>query len=158
MTYWPVAPMSSRIFGGRTRLPPLSMTYVVTRLAGSGAKRGLVLFDEVVAEGTGAPGEGFQDAVLIGPLIVVLAEVHELGALGQHGVEDRGQFVGGGGDGLGHAAVRGLAPQKSPQRAAGVVQTLGRDPQRRGGSVSGGRGAPTEHLAATDPVVGRQAQ
>src|SRR5712691_3548365 len=130
----------------------------VTRLAGGGAKRGLVLFDEVVAHGAGAPGEGFQNAVLIGPLVVVLTEIHELGALGQHAIEDRGQFVGGGGDGLGHAPLRGLAPQKGPQRALGVVQTLGRDPQRRGGSVRRGRGAPTEHLAATHPVVRRQPQ
>lgn len=53
------------------------------------------------AELLGAPGEVVDHALAVTLLEVVLALIGVLLPLGEHGVDEAGEFVGGGGDGLG---------------------------------------------------------
>ena len=62
-------------------------------------------------------------------LVVVSAVIHVLLPIAQHGVDDSGQLVRRGRNGLGRSQLRLLAAQERSQRTVGAVQGVGRQPQ-----------------------------
>ena len=60
----------------------------------------------------GAPIEGVQHALAVALLAVVLALVGVFLTFGEHGVDQSGQFVGGGGDGARVKSMRELKRRK----------------------------------------------
>ena len=65
-----------------------------------------------------------QGPLLILPLVVFSAGIHVLPAVAQHGIDESGQLVGGGGDGLGRSQVGFLPAQEGAQGAVGAVQRV----------------------------------
>ena len=81
-----------------------------------------------------------QRPLLILTLVVFRTSIHVLLAVAQHGVDEPGQLVGRGGDGLRRAQVGFLPAQEGAQGAVGAVQRVGRQTQCRRGPVGAGLG------------------
>ena len=83
---------------------------------------------------------GAQRPLLILSLVVFRTSIHVLLAIAQHGVDEPGQLVGRGGNGLGRTHLCLLPAQEGAQGAVGAVQRVGRQTQGRGGPVGAGLG------------------
>ena len=96
--------------------------------------RGLRVGDEFQAQFFGALRELAHDFFAVAFLKIVLALVGILLALGQHGVDQPGQLVGSGGDGLGLVHARAHATEVGTQgRLAGTQGGSGQSRCRRCG-------------------------
>ena len=69
-----------------------------------------------------------QRSVLILTFVVFGASIHVLLAVPQHGIDEPGQLMCRGGDGLGRTQLGLLPPQERAQGAVGAVQCQGRRP------------------------------
>jgi len=86
------------------------------------------------------------------------ARVAILGAVLEHGIDDAGELVGGGGDALGLAEPGAHVAAETAQGAVAVQQALGGHTQRGGGAVLALEGAAADDLTAGLVVVGAHAQ
>ena len=68
---------------------------------------------------------GAQRPLLILAFVVFSAGIHVVLAMAQHGIDEPGQLVGGGGDGLGRTQLGLLPAQEGTQGAVGAVQRVG---------------------------------
>ena len=71
---------------------------------------------------------GAQRPLLILAFVVLRTGIHVVLAMAQHGIDEPGQLVGGGGDGLGRSQVGFLPPQEGAQggrRLDGAAQNAG---------------------------------
>ena len=80
------------------------------------------------------------------------------GAGGDHVVEDAGEFVGGGGDGLGCAELGAFAAEEVADGGAAAAGGVGGHAQGVGGAGGHLAGARLQLLSAGDAVVRAQAQ
>jgi hypothetical protein len=80
--------------------------------------------DQIKAELIGTPAQVAQHALAILHLVVVGIGRSVFCLIGDHAVEDGGQFVGGGGNRLGSPQTRFLTAQIAPEGAVGVGQPL----------------------------------
>ena len=79
---------------------------------------------QLVAELGRPPFCRAQRPLLILALVVLGAGINVILAVPQHGIDDAGQLVGRGGDGLRHSQVRLLSAQKRPQGTVGAVHRV----------------------------------
>ncbi len=95
---------------------------------------------QLVAQLMRLPFRSAQRPLLILTLIVFGAGIHVVLPEAQHGVDQSGQLVSRGGDGLGCSQVCFLAAQEGPQSAVGAVQSMGSQAQCRRGPFGAGLG------------------
>lgn len=96
---------------------------------------GVVGGDELHAHGFGLLGEVVQDPLAVALLEVILPPVGVFLPVGEHGVDQSGQLVGSGRDGLGFVHARAHSPVVRPQRRLARTQCRCRQPQRLGRAV-----------------------
>ena len=99
-----------------------------------------------------------QRPVLILLLVVLRAGIHVFLPVAQHGVDEPGQLVRRGGDGLGRIQMGFLPAEEGAQGTVGTVQRVGRQTQGCRGSARAALGLGADHPAAGDAVVGAQPQ
>ena len=120
--------------------------------------RGLWNGDEFQAEFFGALGELSDDSFAVAFLEVVLALVSVFLALGQQGVDQASELMGGGGDGLGLVHARAHAAEAGAQSRLAGAQGGSGETQGLGGSMGDPPGLAADHFVAGDPGPWAQAQ
>lgn len=109
---------------------------------------GVVGGDDLHAHSFGLLSEVVQYPLAVALLEVVLPPVGVLLAFGEHGVDQSGQLVGRGRDGLGFVHARAHSPVVRPQRRLARTQGRCRQTQRLGRAVGAALGLSTHDLAA----------
>lgn len=114
--------------------------------------------DEFEAESTGLFAEPCLETLVV-LQIVLCADALIIGLSGgEQVVDDAGEFVGDGGNGLRSSQLGAHASIVLAERRVATVQGLSGDAQRRGGPVLDHAGFNEKHLAPADAVVGTQAE
>ena len=80
---------------------------------------------QLVAQLCGPSLSGAYRPLLVLTFVVLRSGAHVPLRLAQHGVDEPGQLVGSGGDGLGRTQMGFLPPQEGTQGAVGAVQSVG---------------------------------
>jgi hypothetical protein len=112
---------------------------------------GLFSGDELHAELLGALCQLAENALLVVTLlVVVLALVGVLLALGEHGIDEACQLVGGSGDGFGLVHTRAHASEVRAERGLAGSQRRGGQAQGLGRAVGTALGLAAHHLATGD--------
>ena len=119
---------------------------------------GVIGRDELHAHGLGLLGEVVQDPLAVALLEVILPLVGVLLPVGEHGVDQAGQLVGSGRDGLGFVHARAHATVVRAQRRLARTQGRCRQPQRLGRAVGAALGFAAHDLAPGDLGARTQTQ
>src|SRR5487761_2274089 len=110
------------------------------------------------AECGGTAIEVVDDALAVTLLVVVLAPVDVFGSFGQHGVDEAGQFVGGGGNGLGFVESPGEATVVGTESRLTSTQGKGCHAQGLSQSIRCVFRGTREYLATRDLGTGAQSK